>query len=152
MQPEILDLSNLPDGKRKVFETFNKPAMIALQMVVCVVALNVFAIIGYWRAEDELPGNIAVTIVKVLGLLCLGWWTRSWSRLAVIILIVWYAGFTYHLIFAEKFLHQLIFWVPTVVFLFALHGANVRAGLVRKALETQRTEQDAGDQAPAAVE
>ena len=129
---EDLDLSTLNEQEREALEqSFNKTS-IAWPAALYCAGLKVFAILIVINAGVGDANAIAFIAIKAAGYVGFGWWARSWSRLATILLLGWHIYVSYGFIFAEGLFPKLSFWIPALIFGWAHLGAFTRHHLLSK--------------------
>lgn len=101
----------------------------AVFFVVVIIALSASAYSGDGALSSHQLWMIALKIVGYIGL---GFWARSWSRIATLLLLIWhvylFVPFAFHAALATKSL----FCVPGILFLFAFVSAFGRQALLKK--------------------
>lgn len=126
------DTSGLNEMELKAFEEGFKPNKYSFFAAV-FLAITSATIIPYIFNND--PVNYAAVIlliIKVIGFLFLGYWSRSKIRIAALLLLAWHIYFNYQFIFSDSLRFKMHFWIPGAIFAWGCIQAIGQHGLQQK--------------------
>ena len=88
--PDDLDLSKLTPQQRKILEVvYTKPSL-SWRFALILAAVSAVAFINTYVSGNMTGVIAACFFIKIFGYVGLGYWARTWSRLAALFLIVWH--------------------------------------------------------------
>lgn len=128
-----LDLSKLTKNERDAFvRDYSKSNVAwptAVLFVIVIIALSASVYSGGGTLSSH---QLSMVALKIVGYIGLGFWARSWSRIATLLVLIWhvylFGSFAFHPAFATKTL----FWLPGGLFLFGCISAFGREALSKK--------------------
>ncbi len=138
-QPEVapdelanLDLSRLNPTEQKALEALRKKkSSFTWRTARFVSAIHVgFGILAYFGGRLDSHATISVAI-KAAIYLALGYWAKSWSKLAALLTFAWHL-FAYYQVILGPFRTGIYFVILAFAFLFGLLEAKTRADLIKK--------------------
>jgi hypothetical protein len=133
-QLDKLDLSKLTQQEKDLLEKTNTKPNVAWPTSIVFIAIQTFLVISiYIKSPDTGSHHLINLAVIGAGYLALGFWARSWSRLAILLLLCWHVFWYRNLVSQGAMGIKLLFWWPVLTYLFGIFTANMRVTAVRKA-------------------
>ena len=125
-----IDLSKLTEREREVYGSHDKKHNLPWIVALWCAAVGVFGLIVIYHET----GGIAIHVaIKIVGFIALGLWARTWSRIAIILLLGWHIWMNFQYASGERLNFKIFFWVPSILFVLSHLLATGRAGLIAKA-------------------
>ena len=79
---------------------------------------------------------------KIAGFVGLGYWARGWSMPAAILVLAWHLWTNSDYLFADKLPLKMHFWIPSLVFGWAIMQTWMRGKLICKARAIASSEEE----------
>jgi len=127
-----LDLSRFTPTELKALEALRqKKSSFTWRTARFVSAMHLGVGILYYSTGRLDAHNGTSLAVKAVIYLALGYWARSWSKLAAMLTFAWHL-FAYYQVILGPLRTGFFFVIPAFAFLFGLLEAKTRADLIRK--------------------
>jgi phosphoglycerol transferase MdoB-like AlkP superfamily enzyme len=128
-----LDLSKLTPIERKFLESAYSKPNISWKMALWLAGIKVVGSVLAFSSGKWGVNTVVLVLIISAGYLALGYWARTWSRLATFVLLVCHVLLTHQELLNDNWRVKLVAGIPALIFFFGFITARSRFELTKKA-------------------